>query len=240
LFVSPSKSVKLGRALGLKSLFVKTQKKTAHDCSTFHLSIVSVVSAKKRTYFPMQSPNTEEEDQMVKGCIREEAKAQEGLYRHFYGYGMGICLRYAGNRDEALEILNEGFLKAFTKIRKYGFDMPFKSWLRKILVNTAIDHFRAANRAGGIHASISEVQTPSVDAGVVSQLTAQEILALMRHLPEALRISFNLYEIEGYNHEEIGKMLGIPPGTSRSNLTRAKKRLRELVTQHFKQPSSYA
>ena len=187
----------------------------------------------------MHSPNPEIEDQLIKGCIREEAKAQEGLYRHFYGYGMSICLRYAGNKEEATDILNDGFLKVFTKIRKYDFQSPLKAWLRKILVNTAIDYYRMSKKAKQM-VDIQVMDQASSEVDVVSKLSAEEILGLLHLLPEHYRLAFNLHEIEGYSHEEIGVMLSIPAGTSRSNLARAKKRLRDMVTSKFRQAKYYA
>lgn len=188
---------------------------------------------------PMPTPNAPHEDELIKGCIREEARAQEGLYRHFYGFGMSICLRYAGSQDEAKEIMNEGFFKVFTKIGQYDFSRSFRWWLRRILVNTAIDYYRAQKRFQH-QVEVTEALCESPEADVVSRLSAEAIMSLLHKLPEHYRVTFNLFEIEGYSHAEIGKMLGIPAGTSRSNLTRAKKRLQELVYHHFNDQKQYA
>jgi RNA polymerase sigma factor (sigma-70 family) len=175
---------------------------------------------------------TEQEQEWVRGCLQGKLKAQEMLYRHFYGYGMSICLRYSGSRDEAAEILNDSFLKVFAKMKQYDPEKSFKAWLRRIVVNTAIDHYRR-NQKYAQTDGLEEARTEECDADAIDQLTASEIMQMVQALPEAHRLAFNLYEIEGFNHEEIGEMLGIPVGTSKSNLSRAKKKLREMIGAKF-------
>jgi len=159
------------------------------------------------------------------------------LYRHFFGFGMSVCLRYAYSREEALEILNDGFMKVFDNIKVFDDGRPFKSWFRKILVNTALDHYRA-NRTYRINVSLEDLKdetgdlsedVSSLEAGI--EINSELILRLFSRLPETYRLTFNMYEIEGYSHDEIAAMLGISPGTSRSNLSRAKKMLRLLYAQ---------
>ncbi len=169
---------------------------------------------------------------LLKGCIRQKPKAQEKLYKSFYGYAMSIALSYAGSPDEAADILNEAFLKVFKHIKKYKPESAFKSWLRRIVVNTAIDHYRS-NKRFQANVEIEQAGAQEYEASVIDQLNAQDILSLLQELPENYRITFMLYEIEGYSHEEIGERLSVSESTSRSNLTRAKKKLRELITHHF-------
>ena len=159
------------------------------------------------------------------------------LYRHFFGFGMSVSLRYTYNREDAIEILNDSFMKVFNHIKLFDESKPFKSWFRKILVNTALDRLRSEQRHR-IHVSLEDLQTESADlTEELSQddfnasLSADMILGLFNHLPEAYRLTFNMYEIEGYSHAEIAAMLGVSPGTSRSNLSRAKKMLRLLYLQ---------
>jgi RNA polymerase sigma-70 factor (ECF subfamily) len=172
------------------------------------------------------------EEQLIRECRGGKLKAQEMLYKHYYGYVMGICLRYTNNRDEAAEILNDGFLKVFQKIDQYEPGKAFRAWLRRVVVNTAIDHYRR-NRKHANQTELKEARQEEHAANPLDQLSAEEILKLVQQLPDIYRLAFNLYEIEGYSHEEISEQLQIPVGTSKSNLSRAKKRLRELLTEKF-------
>ncbi len=170
--------------------------------------------------------------ELLKGCIRQKSKAQEKLYKSFYGYAMSIALSYTNNSDEAADILNESFFKVFKNIKKYDTKSLFKSWLRRIVVNTAIDHYRS-NKKFQQNIELASAVTQEYDSSVINQLNAEDILKQLQELPEHYRVTFMLYEIEGYSHEEIGQQLSISESTSRSNLTRAKKKLRELVTNCF-------
>jgi RNA polymerase sigma-70 factor (ECF subfamily) len=181
------------------------------------------------SYWKKESPSEEE---LILGCEKGNSKSQELLYRQYYGYAMTICLSYSGSRDEASEILNEAFFKVFNKIHTYKKGSSFKAWLRRTVVNTAIDYFRA-NKKFMFNVEMNEAITEETDSDIVNDITAQEIFDLLQRLPEKYRITFNLFELEGYSHEEISEILNIPVGTSRSNLARAKQRLRELVTQHY-------
>ena len=180
----------------------------------------------------MKKVNSAHEESLIKACIKENSKAQEELYRHFYGYAMGISLRYTKKREEAVEILNDSFFKAFIKIKQYESGRSFKSWLARIVVNTAIDHYRR-NKKHQNHVDISTLKDYEYDSNLIDSLAAEDILKLVQQLPDAYRMTFNLYEIEGYSHEEISKKLDIPLGTSRSHLSRAKVKLREMITKQF-------
>lgn len=142
---------------------------------------------------------------------------------------MSVCLRYAENRDEALEIVNDSFMKVFTNIDKYESDRPFKGWFRRILVNTALDNYRASRKHNELLTSIDELpEEIQTGAETDLQLDADHILQLFSQLTTLHRMVFNLYEIEGFSHDEIGAYLDISPGTSRSALSRAKKKLQYL------------
>jgi RNA polymerase sigma factor (sigma-70 family) len=180
--------------------------------------------------FALATP--EQEHEWVEGCLKGKLKAQEMLYKHFYGYAMSICLRYTGHRDEAAEVLNDSFMKVFAKIKQYDRQKSFKAWLRRVVVNTAIDHYRR-NQKHTKTEGLEEARTEECDADAIDQLTASEIMQMVQALPETYRVAFNLYEIEGYSHDEIGDLLGIPVGTSKSNLSRAKKKLREMIGAKF-------
>lgn len=158
--------------------------------------------------------------------------SQKMLYQEFYAYGMSICLRYADNRDEAAEILNDGFMKVFQNIARFDLTRPFKPWLRRIIVNTAINHYHQKNRA--IKAEeLDRVKQSASEEMVLSGISYDEILGMLRKLPPAYRTVFNLHVIEGYKHEEIAAMLGVSVGTSKSNLFKAKEQLRRILNNFF-------
>lgn len=166
--------------------------------------------------------------EIISGCLKGKRKYQELLYRQYYGFGMSVCLRYAPSRDDALEILNDSFMKVFDNLDGFDTMKPFKSWFRRILVNTALDHFRSRKRLQIFRDLEPEEYEEVAEPDFEGNLDAEEILKLFENLPEIFRITFNLYEVEGYNHEEIAGILDVSPGTSRSNLSRAKKMLRTL------------
>lgn len=163
------------------------------------------------------------------GCLRNHRRSQELLYRQFYGYAMSVCLRYAPTRDEALEVLNDGFLKVFTRLEQYDSAQPFKGWLRRILINSAIDHYRQEVRHQ--HEDVDKVAQIAVSeaADAFSQLSHEELLGFVQRLSPAYRLVFNLYVMEGFTHEEIATQLGISVGASKSNLARARENLRQLL-----------
>lgn len=154
------------------------------------------------------------------------------LYKHYYSYAMSVCLRYSRSRDEALEILNDSFMKVFDKIELYQEKLSFKAWFRRIIINTSIDYYRK-NLKYQKHTEVEQAEGHQQSHTVIDQLSADDILALLGELPDQYRMVFNLYEIEGYAHKEIAEMLNIPEGTSRTVLTRAKKKLRALIQKHF-------
>jgi RNA polymerase sigma factor (sigma-70 family) len=166
-------------------------------------------------------------EEIIQGCLKKKEKSQEMLYKRFFGYALRIALIYNRNRENALEVVNDSFVKVFNQIGRYDNTLPFKSWLGKIVINTSIDRFRKINR----DLILDEKETflvPDETHNVVNQLTAEDIMGLLNRLPEIHRLVFSLYEIEGYNHNEISSLLKIPENSSRVYLTRAKKRLREL------------
>lgn len=176
--------------------------------------------------------NPTEVDKLIQGCRNGRMKDQEGLYKHFYGYAMGICLRYAKNKDEASEMLNDAFLKVFNKLDAYDSTKLFKAWLRRIVVNTSIDYYRREHKHD-FQVPIEKARSEENDTDVIDQISTEDLFRLIRQLPENQKIVFNLYEIEGYSHNEIAELLHIPEGTSKSSLSRAKQRLRTMVTAYF-------
>ncbi|WP_235528491.1 RNA polymerase sigma factor [Pedobacter sp. Leaf194] len=176
-------------------------------------------------------PNRNNENALestINGCIRYEREAQQALYKHFYGFAMGICLRYANNRLDAAGILNEGFFKVFRNIAKYEKDKSFKAWLGRIITNTAIDYYRS-NLKFADHDDISDHDEVSQQQSVYSKLAYEDLLALVQKLTPAYRTVFNLFAIDGYSHEEISEILSISVGTSKSNLFKARQKLQEML-----------
>lgn len=172
------------------------------------------------------------QQKIIKECKKGKISAQHLLYRHYYSYAMSICLRYAKTRETAEEILNDSFLKVFRHIKKYNSDYPFTSWLRKIIINTAIDYYRKQlNKEEYYHSNLEKIIQCQNKA--IENLETDDILYLLRKLSHTHRMVFNLYEMEGYNHKEIAEIIGTTEGTSRSYLKRAKEQLRSLYYTYF-------
>jgi len=183
---------------------------------------------------------TEDERTLIENCQNKNTlKAKESLYRHFYGYAMSISLRYASTENEAIMIVNDSFIKVFEHLDSYDSEYSFKSWLRKIIINTSIDKYRKEMKRYQKEVSIPVSSIPTNYADIISKLTAQDILRLLKELPEDQRLIFNLYEIEGYSHKEIAEKLDITASTSRSYLSRAKAKLRTLFNMNFKMKNEF-
>ncbi|MFD2571345.1 RNA polymerase sigma factor [Spirosoma soli] len=176
------------------------------------------------------APNIPALPDLLAGCLRNHRQSQELLYRQFYGYAMSVCLRYAPTREGALEVLNDGFLKVFTRLDQYDPEQPFKGWLRRILINAAIDHYRQEVRHHN-HEAVEQAEQTAVSqsADAYSQLAHEDLLAMIQRLSPAYRLVFNLYVMDGFTHEEIAGQLGISVGASKSNLARARENLRLLL-----------
>ena len=159
-------------------------------------------------------------------------KYQEILYSQFYAYGMSITLRYTKNREEAIEVLNDSFLKVYENIKKFDKEKSFKSWFRQITVNTSIDYYRKSKRMI-LTDDIDNYESATFDTTEINELEVEDILKLLNSIPEHYAIVFNLYEIEGFDHKEIAEKLNISDSTSRANLSRAKKMLRELFKKQY-------
>lgn len=179
--------------------------------------------------FTFTSTQSVDEHDLVAACVRQERWAQRQIYETHYSIMMGVCLRYSNGGSDAEDILQEGFIKVFRYIRKYQAGTSLKAWIRRIMVNTAIDFYRKAvrRRTEDIE-NVFDVTSHTVDA--VSQCGEHEILALVQKLTPAYRTVFNLYVIEGYSHKEIGKLLDITESTSRSNLVKARTKLQHMIT----------
>lgn len=183
----------------------------------------------------------------LEGCVRNSRESQKIIYSSFYGYAMAICSRYAGNQEDAVEILNDGFLKIFKELHHYkpayaDSSASFKGWLRKIMVYTSIDHFRK-NKKHLVNGQVdpSQLQIASKTEDALDKITHDEIIQAVQRLSPAYRTVFNLFVIEGLSHDEIAEKLGISTGTSKSNLSKARMHLqRILIKDHQIQYTKHA
>lgn len=161
-------------------------------------------------------------DEILKGCLKHNKADQEKLYSLFARKMYGLCLRYASSSDEAQDMMQEGFITVFNKLSTYRGQGSLEGWIRKIMVNTAIDKYRGRIYQMSIDDIQENGQQFSDNNTGPEQLSAKEILRLIQQLPDQYRLVFNMYVLEGYSHKEIGKILSVSESTSRSNLTRAR------------------
>ncbi|TCZ74520.1 RNA polymerase sigma factor [Flaviaesturariibacter aridisoli] len=172
------------------------------------------------------------ESDLVEGCRQGDRKLQKELYERFAPKMFGVCLRYAGATEEAEDILQEGFVKVFNKISSFRGEGSFEGWIRRIIVNTAIEHFRRKTYLQPV--TEREEETMESDyLSVLDSLAEKDIIGLVQQLSPGYRSVFNMYVVEGYTHKQIGELLGISEGTSKSQLSRAKAILQDLVRTHL-------
>lgn len=177
---------------------------------------------------------------MIQGSIRGDRQIQELLYHRFSAKMYAVCLRYSGNADDAQDLLQEGFIKVFKNLSKFRGDGSFEGWIRRIFVNTSIEHFRKKVNMYTV-TETQEVTIEDKELNVLDNLAEKDIIVMIHQLSPGYRAVFNLHVIEGYSHKEIADMLGINEGTSKSQLARAKAVLRKMVenkmniTSHIKE-----
>ena len=190
------------------------------DMAMKHYS--SLLSAEELTYH-------------VEACGLNSRESQKVIYGSFYGYAMAICDRYTNTQEDSVEILNDGFLKVFREIHHYrpayaDVISSFKGWLRKIMIYTAIDHFRKYHK----HQMVTQLDNvvyhlPTISEDAVEKLSYEEIIRAIQELSPGYRSVFNLFVIEGLSHEEIAGQLDISIGTSKSNLSKARRQLQKIL-----------
>lgn len=169
------------------------------------------------------------QDELIKQCIAGEPKAQERLYILFSRQMMGVCMRYAGSKDEAEDMLQDGFIKLFEKIGDYRAEGSFEGWVRKIFVNTALDYCRKQKQAR-LADDVEDVQHLLLaPENIQSNINAEELMKALQQLPTGYRTVFNLFAIEGYSHKEIAEQLNITESTSKSQFMRARNFLKEML-----------
>ncbi|MFT3822406.1 MAG: sigma-70 family RNA polymerase sigma factor [Chitinophagaceae bacterium] len=170
---------------------------------------------------------------MIKGSIEGDRRMQEELYRRFSPKMYAVCLRYAGNADDARDLLQEGFIKVFKNLHRFRAEGSFEGWMRRVFVNTSIEYFRKKS----IHlSSVSDKEENTIedaDITAIDALAEKDIINIIQELSPGYRAVFNLYVVEGYSHKEISEMLGISEGTSKSQLARAKSVLQKKISQYL-------
>ena len=173
--------------------------------------------------------STLSEQDLIKGCILNDRRVQELLYKQYCSSLMVLCKSYAKNEEDAVELLQDGFLKVFQQIDSYDANKSsIYTWMRTIMIRTAIDFLRKQNRKN-ISVEWKEEHDPVIEAEVLQRMSAQQVQCMLQQLPATTRAVFNLYVTEGYNHKEIGELLKISEGTSRWYLSEARKYLINLL-----------
>ncbi|MEL6672550.1 MAG: RNA polymerase sigma factor [Bacteroidota bacterium] len=175
---------------------------------------------------------------LIQACRKGEEAAQRALYLEFYNYAMSVCLRYSNNRQEAEEIVNDGFVKVLTGLHKFDNNRSFRAWLRRIMINCSIDFYRR-NEKHTHGLDIVHARDVGVAAEGLSRLTEAEILTLVQQLPPSYRAVFNLFVVEGYKHDEIAQRMNISVGTSKSHLAKARMKLKLLLNNIYQESSQH-
>jgi RNA polymerase sigma-70 factor (ECF subfamily) len=169
------------------------------------------------------------EEMLLSGCLKNDAIAQQELYYRYSPKMLSVCYRYAKNREDAEDMLQEGFIKVFTQIEKFENRGSFEGWILRIVVHTCINHLKKNKKfADNVDLSYAEAMVTREDS-IPSMIQAKQIIECIRSLPIGYRTVLNLYAIEGYSHKEIGELLEIEESTSRSQFTRARNLLEEIL-----------
>ena len=197
-----------------------------------HQTIVGILNIQTFFYYfyVFNRETLSENRKIIKGCLSGSRRDQELLYRRHSARLYAVCMQYSGNDEEAKDILQDGFIKIFENLHLYKHEGSFEGWLRRIVVNTALERYRRRNHLYRVD-DIDSIDEPEAmpDTEDYAGLQAIDLLFIIRGLPPKYRMVFNLYAIEGYKHREIAKMLDITVGTSKSQLSKARKMLQGKV-----------
>ena len=167
---------------------------------------------------------------VIRGCLKNDRSAQEELYKRFYPAMMSLCLRYVRSREDAIEVLNDAFLKIFRQIGRYDAARgAIYTWMRKIVINTALDALRKQKAIRELEMRPGAEEEPGIDNDALAKLSGDELLGMILRLPVTTRLVFNLYIVDGYAHREIASLLSISEGTSRWHLNDARRQLRMII-----------
>ncbi len=197
-------------------MLIKTKKKERH-------------ATKRCNFASIQQKSIMTDEQIVKGCIDKNAIAQKNLYEKFSRKMMGVCLRYCDSTEEAEDVVQNGFISIFENIESFKGTGSLEGWIRKIMVNTALTNIRKNKKLKqNIELDSVEFMLPS-KTYMNDSFAAKDLLKIIQTLPVGFKTVFNLYAIEGYSHKEIGDMLNISEGTSKSQYSRAKAHLQKII-----------
>lgn len=172
------------------------------------------------------------EEELVRGCVEGKPLFQQALYKKYAATMKGVCLRYSDKLEEAEDILQDGFIKVFMNLKSFRLDGSLEGWIRRIMVNTALNHYRA-NQKSAFHANIDEIGevVPDVRIDNYEKLNMKVLLKMIEELPTGYRIVFNMFEIEGYSHKEIADFLNVSINTSKSQLLKARRALQIKIAE---------
>ena len=183
--------------------------------------------------------NKEQLKKIIEGCLRNDRRSQEAIFKLFYGKMMVVCMRYTNDKDTAQEVLQEGFMKVFEKLGAFDYKGSFEGWVRRIVANTAIDAIRRSKKNPILTDNDNDFkiggENPMEKQEIIElgELKAAMAMEAIQKLSPAYRTVFNLYVLEEYSHKEIAEMLGISEGTSKSNLAKAKMNLQKILNKQF-------
>lgn len=187
----------------------------------------------------MSEEKKEQINEIIEGCIKGDRKSQQVLYKMFYGKMLGVCMRYSKDKDDALDILQEGFLKVFTNLRSYTSSGSFEGWMRKIMINTSLDSIKKNKfliqgmDAKYVEASVAETTDEDQNEEYLN-ISSSEIMKAIQQLSPAYRAVFGMYVVDGFSHREIAEQLGISEGSSKSNLSKARMHLKKILEERLK------
>jgi RNA polymerase sigma factor (sigma-70 family) len=180
---------------------------------------------------------------LIDGCLKGDRRSQQAIHKMFYGKMKAVCMRYTRDSDQAMDVLQEGFLKVFNNLEKYTGVGTFEGWMRRIMVNLSIDRFRRLKHDLVLLGEQNDIENwagetddetdDSEEGEEIYDITPEQIIDAMQQLTPAYRTVFNLYVYEDYTHQDIAEALGISVGTSKSNYAKAKKNMRKLLTQNL-------
>jgi len=173
------------------------------------------------------------ENDIIKGCVAGKREFQKKLYETFAGKMLYVCFRYCKNREEAEDVLQDGFIKVFKYVGTFKFEGSFEGWVRRIMVNTAIEHIRKKKQVHVFDDVENIIESPESELNITGKLNEKELLKMVHLLPDGYRTVFNMYVIEGYSHKEIAETLGIAEGTSKSQLSKSKEFLKTLLHKYL-------
>ncbi len=170
---------------------------------------------------------------LINDCRANVRSAQEILYKRYYGKMMAMCMRYTGNRDDAMEVLNSGFLKVFKSLDSYRFNGSFDGWVYRIIYHSIIDRLRSRMKEMKTVEVDNDMEASTIDTSSLQELYVQDLMSLLNELPESTRVVFNMFAMEGYQHAEIGEMMNISEGTSKWHVNQARKILKQRIEKNY-------